>query len=227
MQRRGEHSWRVGVYDLGPDGQRRRRWIAFEAASEEEARRKTQAILSGASPDTTLAHYLEYTWLPHVRAVTEATTTGSYEKVVRNRILPYLGHLELAAVTRVDVQRWLDTMTPLARISHPFLRGKWSFIHRASGHSCSMARITSDRQQGPPMIWHTFPPSKPAGGKGSGRGRPAGQGAMPGTSGSTSGSIGCMNPRAVAGVATSGCDALRHMATKPVMSTWEYVPGVV
>ena len=55
--------------------------------------------------NTTVKQYLE-TWVEAKEKEVKASTFVSYERIVRNQIVPEFGKLKLAELTRIDVKNW-------------------------------------------------------------------------------------------------------------------------
>ncbi len=59
--------------------------------------------------NTTIKQYMN-NWIDSKESEIKASTFASYERIVRNQILPEFGHLKLAELTRIDVKRWCKSM---------------------------------------------------------------------------------------------------------------------
>lgn len=120
-----------GAYIHRPDG----RWEArltlpngrrksVYAKTRAEAKRKADEIQRLASqsvdvfsPQQTLEQYLDH-WLADVaRHAVRPTTFESYERVIRVRILPTLGHLKLRTITPQHIQALYSELLDKRRLS--------------------------------------------------------------------------------------------------------------
>ena len=59
--------------------------------------------------NTTIKQFMN-NWIDSKESEIKASTFASYERIVRNQILPEFGHLKLAELTRIDVKRWCKSM---------------------------------------------------------------------------------------------------------------------
>ena len=59
--------------------------------------------------NTTIKRYMN-DWIESKEPEIKASTYASYERIVRNQILPGFGHLKLTELTRIDVKRWCKSM---------------------------------------------------------------------------------------------------------------------
>jgi integrase len=112
-----------GIYHLGGDKYRIRRIVDGVAYSENlrgtkrEARARWEALGTAAREgklstpgNSTLAHYIDKTWLPHAATRVRATTLRRYEGLLRVHILPRIGHVKLGKLRPVHVQSIIDAM---------------------------------------------------------------------------------------------------------------------
>lgn len=101
VRKRGS-TWSV-TYDEGTDGNGKRRQ---RSKGGFKTKREAQSFLTGvlgrlgdgsyaAPTKTTFRDYLENEWLPAIESTVRPLTFTQYRSVVRNRILPTLGHLRL------------------------------------------------------------------------------------------------------------------------------------
>ncbi|MBA3364144.1 MAG: hypothetical protein H0T07_07045 [Actinobacteria bacterium] len=81
------------------------------------ARRRVTKLLRGrhrhatAKGSTTLARYLEGTWLPHMRTRVRPKTWNRYEALVRLHVIPRVGRVKLAQLRPRHLQAVIDEMT--------------------------------------------------------------------------------------------------------------------
>ncbi len=59
--------------------------------------------------NTTIKQYMN-NWIESKESEIKASTFASYERIVRNQIIPEFGHLRLTELTRIDVKRWCKSM---------------------------------------------------------------------------------------------------------------------
>jgi len=117
--RRGKASWRL-KFDAGPrdpvTGKRKMLFITVRGKredAEKELRRRLTAIDKGMYVDPsalTVAQHLD-TWLDETCPRTVAPKAlERYRGLVRNQVVPHLGHVKLQKLRPADVDAWLNTL---------------------------------------------------------------------------------------------------------------------
>lgn len=116
--RRGRNKWQVQI-SLGYDAKtgRYRRACRTVTGTKEEARQVRDALKreleeKAAKPELPdsekyLGAYLEQ-WIADMEAAGEhrGTTISNYRNYIRKWIAPYLGHMEMAEIKPLDIQKW-------------------------------------------------------------------------------------------------------------------------
>jgi integrase len=116
---RGPNTWKITVsHGLKPNGTRRRHYTTIHAASEPEMHIRAAAYAhdvihakpapSGGS--LTLSQWSAIWMRDHVERELELSTQQSYRQILRNRIIPGLGHVPLNKLTPQHIARWLEQL---------------------------------------------------------------------------------------------------------------------
>jgi integrase len=124
VRKRGS-GWAI-VVELETDpisGKRRQKWVSgfrTKTIAERELRRRLRLIDEGedAFPDeTSVEAFVLERWLPHLdtQGRLRAGTIRNYRQLMRDHILPHLGHMQLRKVRPGHVQTVLDEMTRSGR----------------------------------------------------------------------------------------------------------------
>lgn len=174
IRQRGERSWAV-VVELPPDpatGRRRQKWHSVKG-TKRDAERCLGELLHQlntqqyAEPTRlTLAQYLE-DWLAHKASAVSRTTWLTYAGIVRSHITPALGHLPLAALTPLHVQRWLQQQLASGRadgrgaaLSRRTVQYSHAILSRALHHAVRLQLVTrnvAEAAQAPSLQGREFP----------------------------------------------------------------------
>ena len=120
VRKRGS-GWAI-VVELEPDpasGKRRQKWVSgfrTKAIAERELRRRLRLLDEGedAFPDEmSVEAFVLERWLPHLETQgrLRAGTIRNYRQLMRDHILPRLGHMQLRKVRPGHLQEVLDEMT--------------------------------------------------------------------------------------------------------------------
>ncbi len=136
-------------------GQRQRLQETFHgnktAANEYWQKRATELRAEGPGysppPKTTVAEWLTG-WLSTHGKELEPSTYRSYESLVRLRIVPHIGHIEIGRLTVVDVQRWqaelATAVTPTGKPLSPRRRAYARQVLRAALNEARRAGMIRD-----------------------------------------------------------------------------------
>ncbi len=117
IRRRGRHSWELTI-DLGRDatGRRKRKFLNIQGRRADADRRLREVLASldkGLPLDTskiTLQVFLIRWHKDYVVPNTRPSTAERYMLDIRNRLIPYLGHIGLTKVSPSDIQAMQATM---------------------------------------------------------------------------------------------------------------------
>lgn len=107
-------TWRVRVYTgLYTDGTRRIKSktckTKAEAIALEAHYKEIYRVSDVLKQDMRLDDFATAVYLPYIKPRVRYTSYIGFEQVIRNTIAPTLGALTLQSITRVDVQRMIDT----------------------------------------------------------------------------------------------------------------------
>ncbi len=164
----GETRWR-GTVDAGPDpltGKRRQRLItARTKAAYWDAVATVRASGAGAAamPALTVRAYLLDHWFPAKDGSgIKPSTRYRYERTLHTRLLPAFGHLRLAKLSALDIERWLRELRT-AKLAANTIAGyylvlaqamrqayQWRLIDR---NPCVGIRWPKPPRSRPPRVW--------------------------------------------------------------------------
>lgn len=140
----GPNRWVVQV-SAGRDAEGKRRRITRRLrGSKAEAERLLASLLGGAdlaSSKTTVEQYLVERWMPS-KVNLQVTTRVEYLDIIRSKVVPHLGFVELSKLSPLDIDGWLGDLrrTGISEqtVLHAYrlLSGaltqavKWELLHR-------------------------------------------------------------------------------------------------
>ena len=113
IRARGKNTWAI-VVELDRDpttGKRHQKWITVHGSKKEAERRLAEVLHelnSGAYTEPakiTLGEFLDK-WLEHIQIKVRPVTLASYRGLIRQHIMPTLGHVPLAQLQPLDLQRF-------------------------------------------------------------------------------------------------------------------------
>ena len=111
IRRRGKNSWEITV-DAGRDaqGKRARKFLSLKG-KRADAERKLRELLTGLdrgipvnSEKGTVAQWLARWHAEYVIPTTRLTTRERYERIIKNHIVPHLGHIQLTKLSPPDIR---------------------------------------------------------------------------------------------------------------------------
>ncbi len=161
IRRRGDRTWLVRVY-LGRDpATGSRKWLSKTVhGTRKDAESLLRRLLTdkdlgnlSVPSSATLSEFVDR-WLADVRLRVRPATARWYEKVLRTRVLPSLGHKRLREITPLDVQRLCDGLlkqglsATVTRHAYTCLRMvlrqavKWSILPRAPTDATRPPRLS-------------------------------------------------------------------------------------
>jgi integrase len=92
-----------------------------------------------ANQNSTVSDYAER-WIERKAKRCRASTVKAYTTILSAHILPPLGHLHCASVTRADVSDWLE-FTEAQNITGETARKRWSILRSLLGRMCAELAI--------------------------------------------------------------------------------------
>src|SRR4051794_22167586 len=111
IRQRGEKSWSL-ILDLGrgEDGKRRQKWLTVHGGKR-DAQRELNRLLHEMDTGTfvepkkvTVGEYLEQWLADYARPTVSAKSYERYAQIVRDNLIPGLGHYPLAKLQPIQIQ---------------------------------------------------------------------------------------------------------------------------
>jgi len=157
LRRRGKNSWAI-VIDLGRDanGKRRQKWHTVRG-SKKNAQRQMTAILHQGDTGSyveptklTVSQYLEQ-WLNHVQTNVSAKSFERYDEIVRQHLMPTLGHHRLNQLQPLHIQTHYSEAERTGRrdgkggLSAQTVLHHHRVLHRALRHAVQLSYLPATR----------------------------------------------------------------------------------
>ncbi|HHW15667.1 MAG TPA: site-specific integrase [Firmicutes bacterium] len=139
---RSKGSWSI-VIDLprGADGRRRQKWFTVRG-TKKEAEAKLASLLHELNgggfvepSKMTLGEYLERWLTDYADQAVKPSTAEWYRMMVRTNLAPNLGHISLARLTPLDLQRYYGQRLAEGRLSPASIRAQHRVLHKALGQA--------------------------------------------------------------------------------------------
>ena len=130
IRRKGEHSWQITL-DIGtePDGRRRRYFETIHSTRKSDAQKRLNELLVSLEKGVysppgrlTLAEHLN-NWLGgYVKTNCSVRTHDGYESIVKNHLIPNLGHVQLKHLHQQAIQSYygkaIERLSPRTVAKH-------------------------------------------------------------------------------------------------------------
>ncbi len=130
IRKKGEHSWQITLdTGTGPNGERRRVYETVKSSRKSDAQRRLNELLVSlekgiyAPPGRlTLAEHLHNFLDGYVRTNCSLRTLDGYESIVKNHLIPNLGHVQLKHLNQQAIQSYygkaIERLSPRTVAKH-------------------------------------------------------------------------------------------------------------
>lgn len=152
VRQRSEGSWSIVIYlGRGSDGKKKYKWETVHGTKKQAEARKTQLLHelnTGGYVEPakmTLGEFLDRWVEDYAKAAVRPSTLTLYKSIIAKQIKPRLGHIPLARLTGLDVQRYYTWALSSGRVvaegekaqplSPASVRKHHNLLHKALGHA--------------------------------------------------------------------------------------------